>query len=89
MKQHIHTLLLSLLKLRVASSKTKQNKVRYKHKNQPSGIHSHKAALLYIIYGAEQQVLFASYRRQHNRAEEGRGRGTCTDIRPHEDEEAE
>jgi len=83
MKQHKYTLLLSVLKPRVASSKTKQKAARFKHMNQPSGTHSHKVALLYNMYGAEQRMLFASYRRQHSRAEEGRGRGTCVLIADH------
>jgi len=85
MKQHKHILLLSVLKPRVASSsrKTKKMTVRYKHINQPSGTHSHKAVLFYNMYGAEQPMLFASYHRQHNRAEEGMGRGTCVLIADH------
>jgi len=96
MKQHKHTLLLSILKQRVASSKTKQNAVRYNHMNKSSGTHSQKASLLYNTYsGAEQPMLFASYCRKLSTAEQsismskltkhkkqGRRRGTCTVSRP-------
>ena len=64
-------MLLSILKQRVASSKTKQNAVRYNHMNKSSGTHSQKASLLYNTYsGAEQPMLFASYCRKLSTAEQ-------------------